>query len=94
MYINNIHIFLNVFTGRIWVPLHKTLVENVRIVMGKERNWMEEQIKANMEGWKESQLRLLEQEEMEDPNKPKKKNEEKNGKKNKKWEEKQSESCH
>ena len=47
---------------------------------------MEEQIKANVEGQKESQLRLLEKEEIEDPNKPKRRMK-------KKWEEKQSESC-
>ena len=47
---------------------------------------MEEQIRANVEGQKESQLRLLEQEEMEDPNKPKRRMKKKMGKK-------QSESC-
>ena len=63
------------------MSLYKTLVKNVGIVTGKESNRMEEQIKANMEGQKESQLRLLEKEEMEDPNKPKRRMKKKMGRK-------------
>ena len=65
------------------MSLYKTLVENVRIVMGKESNRMEEQIKANVEGQKERQLRLLEKEEMEDPNKLKRRMKKKMGRKTK-----------
>ena len=51
--------------------------------MGKESNRMEEQIKANMEGQKESQLRLPGKGGNGRSKQTEKKNEEKNGKKNK-----------